>query len=166
MILCGLDSALRRSGAAIIDGDRFIEPALPAAPHFRDRRGDRVGRLVVRKYAGIKNKNSHWLGLCDCGELTVVSSPNLESKRTQSCGCYRAEDERVRNITHGLTLNRVRNPAYNCWVQMRAVATTPRIIGSVSMAAAASRFATAGSEATVGVQRSSVSFQTWANARL
>lgn len=35
---------------------------------------------------------AQWMCLCDCGSRKIVSSPNLMSGRTKSCGCIRTVD--------------------------------------------------------------------------
>ena len=65
--------------------------------NFKDRTGERYGRLVVIKLAGTKiygsgsneTKQFTWLCQCDCGGQIVVASPNLHKDRTRGCGCGR-----------------------------------------------------------------------------
>lgn len=38
---------------------------------------------------GSKNKNTYWNCLCECGNNTIVSTCNLRTKRTNSCGCIK-----------------------------------------------------------------------------
>ena len=45
--------------------------------------------------------NSHWLGVCDCGNLAEVSLPNLRSGTTKSCGCLNIEKRKVTHTKHG-----------------------------------------------------------------
>lgn len=53
--------------------------------------GQRFGRLTVRQRVRWEERgSSFWECLCDCGKICVVSSGNLKSGRTNSCGCYRA----------------------------------------------------------------------------
>ena len=57
--------------------------------HFRDKTGERVGRLVVIGWAGFrkgKHSRSMWECLCDCGRS--VTSHLLTAK---SCGCLQEE---------------------------------------------------------------------------
>lgn len=57
-------------------------------PRVKDRVGDKVGRLtVVSRGPNAPNYVTRWLCLCECGKTTLVRGFNLESKRTQSCGC-------------------------------------------------------------------------------
>lgn len=56
---------------------------------FIDRTGLRYGSLTARRYLGkppgsSKNK---WECVCDCGNVTQVSSSNLSTGHTLSCGC-------------------------------------------------------------------------------
>ena len=53
-----------------------------------DETGKRYGRLVVLEYAGSnKSGNATWLCRCDCGKTTIISSHNLKSGNSKSCGC-------------------------------------------------------------------------------
>ena len=49
-----------------------------------DLTGQKFGKLVALSYNQQKAK---WLCQCDCGNITFVSSSNLNSGGTQSCGC-------------------------------------------------------------------------------
>lgn len=53
----------------------------------------RFGRLVARERVKSPNgdKKAYWLCECDCGNKVVVRKDSLDSKATQSCGCYLKE---------------------------------------------------------------------------
>jgi len=60
----------------------------------RDLTGLRSGRLtVVRREGsdGCVKGHSTWLCVCDCGGTAIVSSINIQSGNTTSCGCYKRE---------------------------------------------------------------------------
>lgn len=63
----------------------------------KDLTGERFGRLVVIRESGRKNRHVAWLCRCDCGVEVVVTSGNLRSGNTQSCGCL----SRELKTTHG-----------------------------------------------------------------
>lgn len=57
--------------------------------NFKDRTGERVGRLVVIERAeNDKHGSSQWLCKCDCGGQVVVSL----NGGAKSCGCLRKEN--------------------------------------------------------------------------
>ena len=59
---------------------------------FKDRTGDKYGRLTVISHSGKDHRGKHlWLCLCECGNEKVVVSDNLSSGKSNSCGCLRAE---------------------------------------------------------------------------
>lgn len=61
-------------------------------PRFKDRSGDKHGRLTVISHAGKDRRGKHlWLCFCDCGKEKVVVSDNLSSGKSNSCGCLKAE---------------------------------------------------------------------------
>lgn len=58
---------------------------------FVDLTGQRFGRLVVVQFAEIKNGQTLWICLCDCGEGKVINGSHLKNGNTQSCGCLQKE---------------------------------------------------------------------------
>lgn len=57
---------------------------------FRDLTGMRFGKLVVLIATKNRQKSSViWKCKCDCGNICFVSSQNIVSGGTTSCGCYR-----------------------------------------------------------------------------
>jgi hypothetical protein len=75
-------------------------------------KGERFGRLVVvRRVPG-----GAWMCKCDCGGVSFVTTSNLRSDNSHSCGC--ALDEARR--THGLT----GTPEYMVWKAMRSRCNT------------------------------------------
>lgn len=51
--------------------------------------GQRFGRLQVKSLFG--TSPTRWNTVCDCGKEKVVSSDNLRSGKSRSCGCLRIE---------------------------------------------------------------------------
>lgn len=61
-------------------------------PRFKDRTGDKHGRLTVISHLGKDDRGKHlWLCLCECGKEKVVVSDNLSSGKSNSCGCLKSE---------------------------------------------------------------------------
>lgn len=61
-------------------------------PAFIDLTGQHFERLlVVERAENDKHGGACWRCLCDCGSETVVSSSNLRSGHTKSCGCFQRE---------------------------------------------------------------------------
>jgi hypothetical protein len=53
--------------------------------------GDKVGRLTIIKYAGYDHANKLLVECkCDCGKLKITRINNI-GRKTNSCGCYKAE---------------------------------------------------------------------------
>ena len=81
-----------------------------------DLSGQTINRLVVIREAGRKGGHVLWLCRClgkngdDCGKEVIVTSDNLRSGHTQSCGCLRLE----RITTHDCT----REPWYPTYAGM------------------------------------------------
>ena len=80
--------------------------------------GQRYGRLVVLKLAGLEPSRRQRLYecACDCGNRTTVRASGLRGG-TQSCGCLtkeRVSAARKRATTHGLA----GTPTYRTWASM------------------------------------------------
>ena len=59
---------------------------------FKDRTGERYGRLLVLEYSGKDHRGKHlWRCRCDCGNEKIVVGDNLSSGKSNSCGCLRKE---------------------------------------------------------------------------
>src|SRR5882757_6656539 len=60
-----------------------------------DKSGKRYGRLVVIKKSHSRKAKTIYLCKCDCGKECFVSSINLATKCTQSCGCLKGHHKRI-----------------------------------------------------------------------
>ena len=67
---------------------------------FVDRTGIRYGRLIATNFLGKPEGKTKavWECLCDCGELTTVTSSNLATGHTLSCGCLLVETSAAKRI--------------------------------------------------------------------
>ena len=66
-----------------------------AARKGTDLTGQKFNRLTVLKRA---NDSAKWICLCDCGNLTEVTTTHLKSGHTKSCGCLKIEQAANRLI--------------------------------------------------------------------
>jgi len=58
----------------------------------KDITGQRFGRLVaIRQTGERKHRCAIWECKCDCGNITLVQSSNLQKGNTRSCGCLHNE---------------------------------------------------------------------------
>ncbi len=80
-----------------------------------DLSGQRYSALVCLHPVEIK-KNSHimYVCRCDCGNEKTISSSNLRSGHTQSCGCLLANVVSATNKSHSKSRTRI----YRVWTQM------------------------------------------------
>ena len=61
-------------------------------PKFKNRINEVYGRLTVVEHSGKDCRGKHmWLCRCSCGKEKVVSSDNLSSWKSKSCGCLKSE---------------------------------------------------------------------------
>ena len=59
---------------------------------FKDLTGKKFGKLTVQRLSGKKRRSNYlWVCLCDCGREAIVSSTNLLTGETKSCGCLHNE---------------------------------------------------------------------------
>lgn len=96
-------------------------------PKFIDLTGERYGRLtVLRRSSKTHTPNGtpqvYWECLCDCGNNATVTSNDLRSGHTKSCGCLNVERSRSANITHGGRRTRL----YNIWNNMKQRCINPK----------------------------------------
>ncbi len=59
--------------------------------------GMKFGRLTVIERNGSRNRRALWKCLCSCGNYTNVTTSDLKTGNTLSCGCQRKE-----NFTHSI----------------------------------------------------------------
>lgn len=59
---------------------------------FKDLTRKKFGKLTVQRLSGKKKRGNYlWVCLCDCGREAIVSSSNLLTGETKSCGCLHKE---------------------------------------------------------------------------
>lgn len=81
-----------------------------------DLTGQVFGRLTIIKKVGIsKNKFALWLCKCTCGNEIIVTSNNLRTGNSKSCGCFATELRRKKLLKHGFKHTRI----YNIWRAMK-----------------------------------------------
>jgi hypothetical protein len=88
---------------------------------FRDLTGSRFSRWVVVDVAEVKHGHRHWNVRCDCGNVRTVSSQNLVSGGSKSCGCLKDEKTSVRFSSHRLS----HTAEYRVWHGMLARCFNP-----------------------------------------
>lgn len=94
---------------------------------FRDDlTNQKFNRLLALEYKFIKNSETYWRCICDCGKEVIVAANNLKSGHTKSCGCYKIEKISGKNnygYRHDLTKEerkemegrRTLKPKYERW---------------------------------------------------
>lgn len=107
---------------------RIITPDRPTRKTFRDRVGNRYGRLVVTGYVGQKTfscgvKTYYWNCVCDCGNTVVASFLNLRSGSSNSCGCLKRELCKARYTEHGMK----HTAEYRAWSALRTRCTNTNL---------------------------------------
>lgn len=87
---------------------------------FKDLTGRKFNRLTVLERDCLHprghKQSVYWICVCECGEMTVVSSYSLTSNYTKSCGCLSRETSSKGNSTHGMAETRI----YGTWCRMKS----------------------------------------------
>jgi|SRR6185312_6004164 len=64
--------------------------------------GKKFGKLTVLYDSGERSsRNIKWLCKCDCGNYKNIKGADLLSGNTNSCGCFKIENTKRVNSTHG-----------------------------------------------------------------
>ncbi len=71
--------------------------------------------MVLEKVGSNKHKKVLWRCDCDCGTQTVVTSGDLNSGNSRSCGCLHKEIDSKTHTTHGMC----GTPEYRSWYHMK-----------------------------------------------
>lgn len=69
--------------------------------------GTRFGYWTVLSKAQTRNGISYWNCRCDCGNERKVSTCNLITGKSKSCGCYQKQVLKQRTFKHGMTNSRL-----------------------------------------------------------
>lgn len=78
------------------------------------------GRLKAISHSGFDKRNkSLWLCKCECGNELIVGANALQTRSTQSCGCYANEVRKSMHLTHGKSRRGRVIPEYKTWLRMK-----------------------------------------------
>jgi hypothetical protein len=82
--------------------------------------GDKYNKLTIIKKVNSYispsgNKKRQFECICDCGNIITIRLSSIKSGNTTSCGCSKKELIKERNLTHGLTKNKL----YHTWYGMK-----------------------------------------------
>lgn len=99
---------------------------LPKRKDFQQRITDAVGkkygRLLVLRFACVKNENIHVDCQCDCGKTHNARLSRLIAGRLKSCGCLAVDAIRARAKQHGMYETRI----YRIWRNMLSRCRNPK----------------------------------------
>src|SRR5215831_7534678 len=90
---------------------------------INDLTGQKFGRLIVIELANRNlwvNRRATWICKCECGSEKIVSSTDLVSNHTRSCGCLRVDRtvQGKKNFRHGHATTNNPSPTYRSWRSM------------------------------------------------
>lgn len=82
-----------------------------------DLTGQRFGRLTVtRRISNNKWRQAVWLCRCDCQNEKTITTSDLKSNSTKSCGCLRKEGN---NLKHGHNRIGKQSKTHKSWDSMK-----------------------------------------------
>jgi len=81
-----------------------------------DETGNTYSRLTVVSEAESRWNKAMWNCQCECGNTSIVSTGDLRSGHTKSCGCLSSDITKERNTTHSMS----KTPTYKVWVDMKS----------------------------------------------
>lgn len=91
--------------------------------------GQRFGKLTVTEYAeSIRNNQTTFKCLCDCGNEHIALGYLLKRNAVQSCGCLRIETSKANGLSskkHGMYTTKI----YYLWRGMRQRCENPNAHG-------------------------------------
>lgn len=87
---------------------------------IKDISGNKYGRLKVINLAYIKDGNSYYNCICDCGTKCIKQRRNLIDGLTRSCGCLSTEVH-SQPKTHGMSKSRL----YRIWQHIKGRCLNP-----------------------------------------
>lgn len=83
---------------------------------FNDLTGKKYNHLTVVKQNGrTKDRHILWECVCDCGNIAYVSSRDLTTGHTKSCGCIQKSAVKKSRLVHGDRDARL----YRVWKSMK-----------------------------------------------
>jgi len=83
--------------------------------------GKKFHMLTVISFVGMKNKNSLWSCVCDCGGRTDAYGCVLKANKVKSCGCLQRKFQK--KVIHGES----NTTEYNTWMSMKQRCQNPNI---------------------------------------
>jgi hypothetical protein len=103
---------------------------------IKNRKGNGFDNLIGRKFGrltviGLSEKKSgrksYWVCECDCGNKKLVRSDSLKSGQVQSCGCLKAEQNKINlcRTTHGDTPTGAHKRLWQIWQGMKQRTSNP-----------------------------------------
>lgn len=85
-----------------------------------DLTGMAFGRLTVLRRSGTRHSQALWHCQCTCGGEAEIIGGMLRSGRTKSCGCIKAERDKMRTANARTT-----SPLYRIWKAMKVRCENP-----------------------------------------
>lgn len=79
--------------------------------------GSKHNRLTVLSQATSRNYKRQWNCLCECGNESIVTTNDLTSGNTKSCGCLQRESLKKMNVKHGGSIEHKKE--YATWCAMK-----------------------------------------------
>jgi 5-methylcytosine-specific restriction endonuclease McrA len=73
--------------------------------HVINLLNQRFGKIVVKEFLGVENRNAVWRCECDCGEFANLQGGQLRAGNWKSCGCLNARRRPYEALYNNLVYN-------------------------------------------------------------
>lgn len=100
--------------------DKIID-GVSVAPNFRDIKGQRFGRLILKTLKRDAKNKLIWECLCDCGKIKVSKHSDIINGDVNSCGCLQNDLAKERG-THNMSST----PEYKAWKRIKNRVCNPK----------------------------------------
>lgn len=92
--------------------------------------GQKFGELTTVKIIGRSVAGRVlWSCMCSCGSTSVVSTGDLRSGGTRSCGCSKTKFINETRVAHGEARRSFKSPEYRTWSGMLSRCSNPNVQG-------------------------------------
>jgi hypothetical protein len=115
--------------AAADPGQLASEKEALMGGRFRDLSGQKIEGTrwtVLSRAPNNERRQACWYCECECGTTKVISSADLKSGKTRSCGCLRRQKLAQRVTKHGHARNGENSAEYKAWQSMKTRVLNPK----------------------------------------
>ena len=116
---CGKEKSMRATDLHL---DKIKSCGCFKPPQYKNIKNQKYGKLIALEYRYTFNKKAYWMCKCECDNVVIVSSSNLCSGHTTTCGCkqkasYKGKlSKHFRNLAYPQVLKCLEFSGYSCYL--------------------------------------------------